>query len=43
MMQYPEGATPLSEDELQGLIPGHIVTRGDGHLLWYSLASLGCQ
>ncbi|MBN1509675.1 MAG: mobile mystery protein B [Sedimentisphaerales bacterium] len=27
MIQYPEGATPLSDDELQGLIPGHIVTR----------------
>ncbi|RPJ37955.1 MAG: mobile mystery protein B [Planctomycetaceae bacterium] len=29
MIQYPEGATPLSEDEFQGLIPGHIVTRGE--------------
>jgi Fic-DOC domain mobile mystery protein B len=29
MIDYPEGATPLSEDELQGLIPGHITTRGD--------------
>ncbi|OHB61824.1 MAG: cell filamentation protein Fic [Planctomycetes bacterium RBG_13_60_9] len=29
MIQYPEGATPLAEEELQGLIPGHIVTRGE--------------
>lgn len=28
MIEYPEGATPLSEDEFQGLIPGHITTRG---------------
>ena len=28
MIEYPEGATPLSEDELQGLIPAHIATRG---------------
>lgn len=27
-MEYPEAATPLSEDELVGLLPGHIVTRG---------------
>jgi Fic-DOC domain mobile mystery protein B len=28
MIEYPAGATPLSEDEFQGLIPGHITTRG---------------
>jgi Fic-DOC domain mobile mystery protein B len=28
-MEYPEGATPLEDDELAGLIPGHIVTRGE--------------
>jgi Fic-DOC domain mobile mystery protein B len=29
MIEYPEGATPLSEDESAGLIPGHITTRGE--------------
>jgi Fic-DOC domain mobile mystery protein B len=28
MIEYPQGATPLCEEELRGLIPGHIVTRG---------------
>jgi len=26
---YPPGATPLSPDDLEGLIPGHISTQGD--------------
>ena len=51
MIEYPEGATPLSEDELQGLIPGHIVTRSqldawdalniDKALRWLNRAKLG--
>lgn len=28
-MQYPEGATPLSHDELAGLIPDHITMRSE--------------
>jgi Fic-DOC domain mobile mystery protein B len=28
-VELPEGATPLDPDESEGLIPGHIVTRGE--------------
>jgi Fic-DOC domain mobile mystery protein B len=51
MIEYPEGATPLSDDELQGLIPGHIVACGqlnawealniDKALRWLNRAKLG--
>lgn len=28
-LRYPPGATPLSADDLDGLIPGHITTQGE--------------
>lgn len=28
LFEYPEGATPLDPDEMEGLIPSHIVNRG---------------
>lgn len=28
LFEYPEGATPLDPDEIEGLIPSHIVNRG---------------
>jgi Fic-DOC domain mobile mystery protein B len=29
MIEYPDGATPVCDEELQGLIPGHISTRSE--------------
>lgn len=28
-LRYPPGATPLSADDLEGIIPGHIATQGE--------------
>ena len=28
IVEYSEGATPLDPDEMEGLIPNHIVNRG---------------
>ena len=29
MIEYDDGATPLDYDELKGLLPTHITTRGE--------------
>ncbi|WP_413869436.1 hypothetical protein [Desulfobacula sp.] len=43
MIEYDDGATPLNYDELKGLLPTHITTRGELDFLEIGVCQASCR